>query len=109
MKKITSLIQEHNYSLADCGEILPFQRNEEEKKKKFIDCCGDTLSLLRKLYRCPFSANTKSQAIPLNKDDQVDLSDNEISNEDLKIKIKNVVYDKDYITACNFVTVEITL
>ena len=90
----------------DCGEILPFQkREEEEKKKKFIDCCNsDTLSLLKgKLYRCPFSANAENlKAIPLNKDDQVDLSDTEISNEDLKIKIKNVVYEKDYITACNF-------
>jgi len=90
----------------DCGEILPFQeRTEEVKKRKFIDCCNsDTLSLLKgKLYRCPFSANAENlNAIPLNKEDQVDLSNTQISLEDLKSKIKNVVYDKDYITACNF-------
>ena len=90
----------------DCGEILPFQkRTEEEKKRKFIDCCNsDTLSLLKgKLYRCPFSANAENlNAVPKNTEDQVDLSDPKVTTADLKVKIKNVVYDKDYITACDF-------
>jgi len=90
----------------DCGEILPFQkRTEEEKRRKFIDCCNsDQLSLLKgKLYRCPFSANAENlNAIPLNKEDQVDLSDTQISREELKIKIKNLVYNKEYITACDY-------
>ena len=90
----------------DCGEILPFQkRTEEEKKKKFINCCNsDTLSLLKgKLYRCPFSANAENlNAVPKNTEDQVDLSDPKVTTADLKVKIKNVVYDKDYITACDF-------
>ena len=56
-----------------------------------------------KLYRCPFSANAENlKAIPLNKEDQVDLSDPQVSKEDLKIKIKNLVYNKEYITACDF-------
>ena len=38
----------------------------------------------------------------LNKEDQVDLSDPQVSKEDLKIKIKNLVYNKEYITACDF-------
>ena len=87
----------------DCGEILPFQK--EEKRRKFIDCCNsDQLSLLKgKLYRCPFSANAENlNAIPLNKEDQVDLSDTQISREELKIKIKNLVYNKEYITACDY-------
>tara|TARA_B110000211_G_C13987897_1_gene512587 strand:- start:456 stop:1169 length:714 start_codon:yes stop_codon:yes gene_type:complete len=90
----------------DCGEILPFQkRTEEEKKRKFIDCCNsDTLSLLKgKLYRCPFSANAENlNAVPKNKEDQVDLSDPKVTTADLKVKIKNVVYDKEYISACDF-------
>ena len=56
-----------------------------------------------KLYRCPFSANAENlNAIPINKKDQVDLNDLKISKEDLKIQIKNLVYNKDYITACSF-------
>ena len=90
----------------DCGEILPFQkRTEEEKKRKFIDCCNsDTLSLLKgKLYRCPFSANAENlNAVPKNKEDQVDLNDPKVTTADLKVKIKNVVYDKEYISACDF-------
>ena len=90
----------------DCGEILPFQKKtEEEKKRKFIDCCNsDQLSLLKgKIYRCPFAANGENlNAIPKNKDDLVDLSDPKITTTDLKERIKNVVYDKDYIRACDF-------
>jgi len=111
---IVKVCEENNISFSetlttvwqDCGEILPFQkRTEEEKKRKFIDCCNsDQLSLLKgKLYRCPFSANAENlNAIPLNKGDQVDLSDSQVSKEDLKVKIKNLVYNKEYITACDF-------
>ena len=90
----------------DCGRILPFQqRSEKEKVRKFTDCCNsDLLSLLKgKIYRCPFSANAENlNAIPINKEDQVDLVDMQISKEELKIKIKNLVYHKDYLTACSF-------
>ena len=90
----------------DCGEILPKQdRSELEKKRKFIDCCNsDQLSLLKgKLYRCPFSANAENlKAIPFNSDDQVDLNDQKISIPELKIKIKDLVYNKDYVSACDF-------
>ena len=112
--EIVKVCKENNISYSetlvtvwqDCGEILPFQpRSEYEKKRKFIDCCNsDQLSLLKgKLYRCPFSANAENlNAIPMNKKDQVDLNDLKISKEDLKIQIKNLVYNKDYITACSF-------
>ena len=62
-----------------------------------------------KLYRCPFSANAENlKAIPLNKDDQVDLSDNEISNEDLKLRLKMWFMIKIILLRVIFVTVEIT-
>ena len=90
----------------DCGRILPFQkRTEEEKRRVFNFCCNsDLLSLLHgKLYRCPFSANaTNLKAIPNDKTDIVDLSDEKISLADLKLKIKELAYDKKYLTACNF-------
>jgi len=90
----------------DCGRILPFQkRTKEEVSRVFNNCCNsDLLSLLHgKLYRCPFSANaTNLKAIPYDSSDIVDLSDDKISLEDLKLKIKQLTYDKKSLTACNF-------
>lgn len=101
-----------NYSLAkmdtwtDSGRILPFQeRTEEELKRVFNYCCNsDILSLLHgKLYRCPFSANgTNLKAIPYEKSDVVDLGDETIPLGKLKMMIKNLAFDKDYLMACNF-------
>ena len=84
--------------------LFNLDRNKK-KKRKFIDCCNsDQLSLLKgKLYRCPFSANAENlKAIPNNKEDHVDLNNPKISKGDLKLQIKNLVYNKDYITACSF-------
>jgi len=90
----------------DCGTILPFQkRTEEEKEKKFSNCCNsDLLSLLHgKLYRCPFSANgTNLKAMPNDKSDIVDLIDDSITNEEITRQIKSLVYDKKYLTACSY-------
>ena len=56
-----------------------------------------------KLYRCPFSANaTNLKAIPYEKTDIVDLSDEKISLKDLRVKIKQLTYDKKSLMACNF-------
>ena len=88
----------------DCGRILPFQkRTEEENKIKFTNCCNsEVLSILHgKFYRCPFSANAHNlRAIPENKSDVVDLCDEKTSIIALKEKIKDLVYNKDFLTAC---------
>ena len=90
----------------DSGRILPYQtETEEEKKKKFINCCNsDILSILHgKLYRCPFSANaTNLGAVPVDKTDIIDLCDKDTPIEDLKKKIKNLTYNKDFLTACSY-------
>ena len=90
----------------DCGRILPNQnRTEEETKRVFYNCCNsDLISLLHgKLYRCPFSANaTNLKAIPVDETDIVDLTNDEINNNELKEKIRNLVYGKKYLTACSF-------
>ena len=90
----------------DSGKILPFQkRTEKELHRVFNFCCNsDLLSLLHgKLYRCPFSANaTNLKAIPYEKTDIVDLSDEKISLKDLRVKIKQLTYDKKSLMACNF-------
>ena len=90
----------------DCGRILPYQeRTKEETKRVFHNCCNsDLISLLHgKLYRCPFSANaTNLKAIPDDKSDIVDMLDENIAIEDLREQIRNLVYDKDSLTACSY-------
>jgi len=93
-------------SWTDSGRILPYQEETiEQKKSKFINCCNsDILSILHgKLYRCPFSANaTNLKAVPDDKSDVVDLCDEKISTKDLKVKIKELAYNKDFLTACSY-------
>ena len=88
----------------DSGRILPFQkRTREENKRVFVNCCNrDTLSVLHgKLYRCPFSANAHNlKAIPNNKSDVVNLSDETIPLSILREQINKLAYHKDYLTAC---------
>ncbi len=112
-KMIETLKKENiKYSVAlvnnwqDCGRITPFQkRTEKELHRVFNNCCNsDILSLLHgKLYRCPFSANaTNLKAIPYDKTDIVDLFDENVPIKELRLKIKELTYDKKSLTACNF-------
>jgi hypothetical protein len=56
-----------------------------------------------KLYRCPYSANASNlKAIPIDQTDIVDLTDEKIDKKDLKEQIRNLVYGKEYLTACSF-------
>ena len=85
---------------------MPFSnKNETQLENQFNNCCNsDILSLLHgKLYRCPFSANaTNLNAIPHDKTDIVDLFDDNIPIEELKVKIKELAYDKKSLMACNY-------
>ena len=55
------------------------------------------------MYRCPFSANaTNLNAIPHDKTDIVDLFDENIPIEELKVKIKELTYNKKSLMACNY-------
>ena len=90
----------------DCGRILPYQdRTEAENIHLFKNCCNsDLISLLHgKLYRCPFSANAVNiKAIPDNKKDFVDLLDETLSINTLRQEIKNLTFEKKYLTACSY-------
>ena len=76
-----------------------------------IVAIADQLSLLKKNYiDARFPANAENlKAIPFNSDDQVDLNDQKISIPELKIKIKDLVYNKDYVSACDFAMEETIL
>lgn len=111
---LIKLLEKNNikYNLArmsvwsDSGRILPFQkRTHSEKLNLFNNCCNsDIISLLHgKLYRCPFSANgTNLKAIPEDDSDIVNLIDDNISIKDLKKAIYNLVYNKEFLAACNY-------
>ena len=90
----------------DAGRIMPYiQRSEKDLKKLFSDCCQqDLISLLHgKLYRCPFSANAANlKAIPQNKKDEVNLLDENLSILELREQVMNLVYEKEYLTACSY-------
>ena len=91
---------------SDCGRIIPYSnKSEKDIKHLFNNCCNsDLVSLLHgKLYRCPFSANgVNLKAIPQNKKDEVDLTDNTLNKEDLREQIKKLCYEKEYLTACYY-------
>ena len=90
----------------DSGKILPYQtRPEEERKKMFVNCCNsDLLTVLHgKIFRCPFSANGENlKAFPANPKDSVNLLENNIDIEVLRKKIKDLVYNKKYLSACSY-------
>ena len=90
----------------DCGRIMPYSsKSEPELKHLFSNCCNsDLISLLHgKLYRCPFSANgVNLKAIPKNPKDEVDLNDESLSIKELRDQIKNLCYEKEYLTACSY-------
>ena len=90
----------------DCGRIMPYSnKSEKELKHLFSNCCNsDLVSLLHgKLYRCPFSANgVNLKAIPKNPEDEVDLNDESLSIKQLRDQIKDLCYDKKYLTACSY-------
>lgn len=90
----------------DCGRIMPYSnKSENELKHLFSNCCNsDLVSLLHgKLYRCPFSANgVNLKAIPKNSKDEVDLNDDSLSIKELRDQIKDLCYDKEFLTACSY-------
>ena len=112
--KVVELAKKENISFttfrcntwSDCGRIIPYSnKSEKDIKHLFNNCCNsDLVSLLHgKLYRCPFSANgVNLKAIPQNKKDEVDLTDDTLNKEDLREQIKKLCYEKEYLTACYY-------
>ena len=92
----------------DSGRVKYRNLGDEELKDMFMNCCvNDVLSLLNgKIYRCPFSANAHNlNAIPNDKRDIVNISDSQISDEEIKNQLKSLYTRKDrkdFISACNY-------
>lgn len=88
----------------DCGRIVKDTgKAQKDLIKQFNNCCNsDLITLLHgKLYRCPFSANLHNlNFYELDNTDEVNILDENISNDDLKKKIKNLCFDKKFLSAC---------
>lgn len=88
----------------DCSSIRKHNRTPERLRQVFKECCAKFLYTILngKLYTCPFIANAANlKAIPDNKADYVDLLE-DISDENLKLKIKKLVKMKNFFPGCNF-------
>jgi organic radical activating enzyme len=90
----------------DCGRIMPYSnKSEKQLERLFNNCCNsDLVSLLHgKLYGCPFSANgVNLKAIPQNKSDEIDLTNDNLTSSELRDQIKKLCFDKKYLTACSY-------
>ena len=89
----------------DSGKLKFQNASEKELLDKFNNCCmiDKTTILNGKLYRCPFSANAHNlKAIPENKDDIVDLGDENKSIDELKTEIAKLHESKKYLEACKY-------
>ena len=84
----------------NCALIKPFDRSEELTKHIYGNCCvNQFLTLLHgKLYLCPFQAHAENlNAIPKAPKDSIDLK---TTNGNVKKKIHDLYYGKDYLEAC---------
>jgi len=87
----------------DSGKLRYQNATEEELVDKFNNCCmiDKTTILNGKLYRCPFSANAHNlNAIPPNKDDVVDLGDDNKTIHQIKDAVEQLHRNKKYLEAC---------
>tara|TARA_B100001059_G_scaffold97345_1_gene96620 strand:+ start:506 stop:1720 length:1215 start_codon:yes stop_codon:yes gene_type:complete len=88
----------------DCAKIEKYERDLSLTKEIFGNCCvNDALTLLHgKLYLCPYSAHAENlHAIPETKEDSINLLKNN-NNSEIKKQIKSLVFDKEYLEACNW-------
>jgi organic radical activating enzyme len=93
-------ITERITSWQNCALIKPFNRSKELTKHIYGNCCvNQFLTLLHgKLYLCPFQAHAENlNAIPKAPKDSIDLK---LTNGNVKKKIHNLYYGRDYLEAC---------
>jgi len=89
----------------DCSKIMRHERDIEQQKEIFRNCCAkNTITLSEgRLYRCPFSANAdRLRAVPDSKNDYIDIFDKTISINEMKKKIREFLLEKDFLDVCDY-------
>tara|TARA_Y100000034_G_scaffold135774_2_gene209066 strand:- start:2882 stop:4069 length:1188 start_codon:yes stop_codon:yes gene_type:complete len=102
--KITYYVQKVG-GWTDCSKIKKRDRDVEQQKEIFRNCCAkNTITLSKgKLYRCPFSANAAGlQAVPDSKNDYIDIFDKGIDVKKMKEKIKKFLIEKNFLETCDY-------
>lgn len=111
--RLSALGVEYNvqdaYGWTECGDISRFDRDFEERKAVFRNCCARHFTTYTdgKLFRCPFAANAyRLGAVPDDAHYYVDISDSSVHNINLLAKkrseAKYYLRDIEVLSACDF-------
>lgn len=87
----------------DCSDILKHNREIEQKRKIFRDCCAKNTFTLSdgKLYRCPFSANAnRLKAVPNVESDYIDIFKEDVDM--IKKRVREFILEKDFLETCDY-------
>jgi len=86
-------------------ELKERKCSNEQIKQMYVECCCKTLLTVikGKLFCCPFLANAENiKAIPSFENEYVDCNGNDIDINDLKGKIKFMLFEKEYFKGCSY-------
>ena len=89
----------------DLGKIKYEEKTVDKLENLFKNCCANNLLTLihGKLHGCPTAANgTNLRIIPNNPKDIVDLSDDKMSIEETRTQLRDLYYNKKFLTACSY-------
>lgn len=92
----------------DCSAITPHNRNIDQKREIFKNCCAKNMVTLSdgKLFRCPYGANAaRLSAVPDNKNDYIDLFQEKLDPVNIletKKNVKDYLLHKDYLETCDY-------
>ena len=89
----------------DLGKIKYEKKTVDELENLFKNCCANNLLtfLHGKLHVCPTAAHgTNLGIIPNNPKDIVDLSDDNMSIKETRDKLRDLYYNKKFLTACSY-------
>lgn len=92
----------------NCSKIIKHNRNVEQQKIIFRNCCAkNTFTLSNgKFYRCPFAANAdRLRAIPDLKNDYIDLFQKSVETMniyEIKKKIKAFILEREFFAVCDY-------
>jgi organic radical activating enzyme len=113
---LTQVLQQNNIAYfilkvegwSDCAKMIRHQRNPEQQKKLFTDCCAKNLVTLSngKLYRCPFAANAaRLMAVPDYKEDYINVirwPQDAIDIFEIKKRIRTFLLEKTFFETCDY-------
>ena len=113
VKLLTEVLERNNipyfirkYDMwCEAGDLSPKNHSFEKMKEIYANCFAtNCYSFLKgKFYVCPRAAHAANlKAIPDIESDCIDFNDESVSIDELKVRIKNLMHERDFIEACKF-------